>query len=210
MLVHIVSSYIVRSHRLYLRNSLWMFTENNEATGISLIDDWNHVFPVKHSPQLYFQPLIVAIWLAVSIDQNGQMKSSSLRNTLELKLRFFETTTPAINHQPSSTTINHHQPPSTTINHHQPPSTTINHHQPLQVGHGRSQAAENKKVKGLNDVWMPPQMRSTKRNFGLLYTGNRSNGTCFDVSLRHDIYIYDIYIYTYIYIIYIDIYEVPM
>jgi hypothetical protein len=80
---------------------------------------------VKHSPQLYFQPLIVAIWLAVSIDQNGQMKSSSLRNTLELKLRFFETTTPAINHQPSSTTINHHQPPSTTINHQQPPSTTI-------------------------------------------------------------------------------------
>ena len=124
MLVHIVSSYIVRSHRLYLRNSLWMFTENNEATGISLIDDWNHVFPVKHSPQLYFQPLIVAIWLAVSIDQNGQMKSSSLRNTLELKLRFFETTTPAINHhQPPSTIINHHQPPSTTINPHQPPST---------------------------------------------------------------------------------------
>ena len=80
----------------------------------------------------------------------------SLENPNSSKLRFFETTTPAINHQPS-TTINHHQPPSTTINHHQPPSTTINHHQPpsTTINHSKSAMAAAKLLRTKKSrAWM--------------------------------------------------------
>ena len=186
MLVHIVSSYIVRSHRLYCLRKIMKLQEFPWLMIETIFFLWN--IPLSCTFSHWLEPSGWLFQLIKMVRWNHRPCEIlwSLENPNSSKLRFFETTTPAINHQPS-TTINHHQPPSTTINHHQPPS---NHHQPLQVGHGRSQAAENKKVKGLNDVWMPPQMRSTNRNVGKLYTGNRSNGTCFDVSLRHDMYIY--------------------
>ena len=112
-----VSSYIVRSHRLSVRNSLWMFMENNEATGISLIDDWNILKPC-FSCETFPSAVLSAIdcshligcfnwskWsdeIIVPAKYFGAWRIQTHRN-----LDFLKPLQPStIKHQPPSTTIN--------------------------------------------------------------------------------------------------------
>ena len=98
-LVHLVSSCIVRSQRLYLRSNIWMFMENNAVTGKSLIDDWNQFFI------LWNIPFSCTIWpfRLITIVRWNRRPCEILRTLENPNSDSLKPLQPsAINHQPST------------------------------------------------------------------------------------------------------------